>query len=353
MTGPARSPRRPPRRVRAFLPLLLAGVLVGPLAACGGDDPPGDAAQTTAPSGTPSAAPAPSADDPTPTPSPSESRSPSATTTAAPTTSAVPTSPVPTSPARTTAPAPTTYPSPSPTVRPSPTTPTPTTPSVPLPDPWTTVGEWAGLDVEAFDTDRAVVALTFDGGASDAALASVLGTLREEGVPATFFVTGDFARAYPGGVTAIARAGHPVGNHSDTHVSFPDSTNAEIHDELVRADGAISALTGRATAPLFRFPFGDRTPLDIEVVNDEGYVPIRWTVDTLGWQGTSGGITTDVVRDRVRDTARPGQVVLMHVGAHPEDGSTLDADALPGMIADLRALGYGFTTVPRLLAEGR
>ncbi|WP_083664088.1 polysaccharide deacetylase family protein [Ornithinimicrobium sp. CNJ-824] len=262
---------------------------------------------------------------------------------------------MPTSPDRTTAPAPTAYPSPSPTVRPSPTTPAPTstTPSVPLPDPWTTVGEWAGLDVEAFDTDRAVVALTFDGGASDAALASILGTLREEGVPATFFVTGDFARAYPGGVTAIARAGHPVGNHSDTHVSFPDSTNAEIHDELVRADGAISALTGRATAPLFRFPFGDRTPLDIEVVNDEGYVPIRWTVDTLGWQGTSGGITTDVVRDRVRDTARPGQVVLMHVGAHPEDGSTLDADALPGMIADLRALGYGFTTVPRLLAEGR
>lgn len=172
-------------------------------------------------------------------------------------------------------------------------------------------------------------------------------------MPATFFVTGDFARAYPGGVTAIAQAGHPVGNHSDTHVSFPDSTNVQIHDELVRADAAISALTGRATAPLFRFPFGDRTPLDIEVVNDEGYVPIRWTVDTLGWQGTSEGITTDVVRERVRDTARPGQVVLMHVGAHPEDGSTLDADALPGMIADLRALGYGFTTVPQLLAEGR
>lgn len=48
MTGPVRSRRR----VRALLPLLLAGALAGPLLACGGDDaPPADVAPTTAPSG--------------------------------------------------------------------------------------------------------------------------------------------------------------------------------------------------------------------------------------------------------------------------------------------------------------
>ena len=345
MTGPARR--------RRALRTLLTGALTGALVACGGGDDPsrGGSPTSAGTSGTRTAEPSP--DDPTPTPSPSESGRPSSTTRPAPT-SPPATASAPTTPDPAPAPTPTAHPSPSSTTPPAPApSPTPTTPADPVPDPWATVDAWAGLDVEAFDTDRAVVALTFDGGASDAALSSILGTLREEDVPATFFVTGDFARAYPGGVAAIARAGHPVGNHSDTHVSFPDSTNAQIHDQLVRADAAISALTGRATAPLFRFPFGDRTPLDVEVVNDEGYVPIRWTVDTLGWQGTSEGITTAVVRARVRDTARPGQVVLMHVGAHPEDGSTLDADALPGMIADLRAMGYGFTTVPRLLAEGR
>lgn len=345
MTGPARR-----RRATALLvPVLLSGSLL----ACGGgeDDAPVNAAPTTAPAGPPTATPAPTTDGPTPTPSPSRS---SSTAVSEPTPTPAPV-PDPTPTARPSPAAPTTTsparPTPTPTPRPSPTPTTPAGPS--LPDPWATVGEWAGLDVETFSTDRAVVALTFDGGASDAALSSILGTLRAEGVPATFFVTGAFARAYPGGVAAIAGAGHPVGNHSDTHPSFPDSTNAQIRDELVRADAAISALTGRPTAPLFRFPFGDRTPLDIEVVNDEGYVPIRWTVDTLGWQGTSEGITTAVVRERVRSTARPGQVVLMHVGAHPEDGSTLDADALPGILADLRAMGYGFTTVPALLAEGR
>ncbi len=178
---------------------------------------------------------------------------------------------------------------------------------------------------------------------------SILGTLDRLEVPATFFVTGQFARAYPDSVRAIADAGHPVGNHSDTHPSFPDSTTAQIRAELARADASISALTGQATGPLFRFPFGDRTPLDIEVVNDAGYIPFRWSSDTLGWQGTDAGITTATVRDRVLDTLRPGHIVLMHVGAHPSDGSTLDADALPGIIGDLRDRGYDFVTIPEML----
>lgn len=213
------------------------------------------------------------------------------------------------------------------------------------------VKAWAGHDIEAFETGRKVVALTFDGGASGDAVESILATLKADGVPATFFVTGDFARAYPHHVTAIAAAGHPVGNHSDSHPYFTQTTNEEIRAELAAADAAISALTGAGTAPLFRFPFGDRADLDIRVVNAAGYIPVRWTVDTLGWKGTSEGVTTALIRERIIDRLRPGQIVLMHVGAHPDDHSTLDADALPGVIEDLRARGYSFTTVPDLLDD--
>lgn len=213
------------------------------------------------------------------------------------------------------------------------------------------VKAWAGHDIEAFDTGRNVVALTFDGGASGDAVESILATLKADDVPATFFVTGDFARAYPHLVTAIAAAGHPVGNHSDSHPYFTQTTNEEIRAELAAAESAISALTGATTAPLFRFPFGDREDLDIRVVNAAGYIPVRWTVDTLGWKGTSEGVTTALIRQRILDRLRPGQIVLMHVGAHPDDHSTLDADALPGVIEDLRARGYSFTTVPDLLDD--
>ena len=81
------------------------------------------------------------------------------------------------------------------------------------------------------------------------------------------------------------------------------------------------------------------------MVASERYVAVRWTVDTLGWKGTSGGMTADKVVERVVATASSGEIVLMHVGSHPTDGSTLDADALPTIISELRQRGYGFVTI--------
>lgn len=206
-----------------------------------------------------------------------------------------------------------------------------------------------GVDWERIPTSRKVVALTFDGGSSDAAVASILRTLAAEKVRATFFVTGDFARRYPTQVTCIRSAGHLVGNHSDRHQAYPNLTNEQIRRDLHSAAQAITAAGGGTTKPFFRFPFGDRTAADIRVVNDSGYAGVRWTVDTLGWKGTSGGADAALVRRRVLDTARPGQIVLMHVGRNPDDGTTLDADALPDVIVGLRSMGYAFVTLEAML----
>jgi peptidoglycan-N-acetylglucosamine deacetylase len=204
------------------------------------------------------------------------------------------------------------------------------------------------VDFERIPTSAKVVALTFDGGASDAAVASILATLRAEGVPATFFVTGDFARRYPSQVAAMAAAGHRMGNHSDTHPHYPQLTNAQIAADLAAAEKAIRATGAGGTCPLFRFPFGDRTSADIAAVNAAGYVPVRWTVDSLGWTGTSRTSVQGVV-DRVLGAATPGAIVLLHVGANPDDGTTFDADALPAIISGFRSRGYTFVTLDRLL----
>lgn len=243
--------------------------------------------------------------------------------------------------------------SPSPTATPSPT-PSPTgatTSPTPVP-PSTAPGvpaALAGQDVERIPTQDDVVALTFDCGASNAGVASILATLAAEGVPATFFATGDFARTYPGDLAAVAAAGHRLGNHSDTHAHYPQLTNAQIAADLARAEDAIVAAAGQSAAPLFRFPFGDRTPADVRAVNAAGYLPVRWTVDSLGWQGTDGVGSAGAVTQRVLAAAVPGAVVLMHVGANPDDGTTFDADALPAVIAGLRARGYAFVTLDALL----
>jgi peptidoglycan-N-acetylglucosamine deacetylase len=80
-------------------------------------------------------------------------------------------------------------------------------------------------------------------------------------------------------------------------------------------------------------------------------VAVRWTVDTLGWKGTSGGASVQSVADRVQAGLQPGEIVLMHIRSNPDDGTTLDADAPPQVIDRIRTAGYGFATLDSLLGH--
>ena len=205
-----------------------------------------------------------------------------------------------------------------------------------------------GQDLEAIPTSSRVVALTFDAGANSAGLSSILATLARAEVHATFFLTGQWAAADPAGVAAIRAGGHRIGNHSMTHPEFTGLTDAAIRAQLLDAERAIAA-AGADPRPLFRFPLGDRDARTITAVNGQGYVAVRWSVDTLGWKGTSGGMTAAQVADRAMGALRPGEIVLMHIGSNPDDRSTLDADALGGIITRIRAAGYDFVTLDALL----
>lgn len=184
-----------------------------------------------------------------------------------------------------------------------------------------------------------VIALTFDAGANAAAVGSVMRTLDQRRAPATFFLTGRFVRSFPAKSRWIA-AKHLVGNHTDSHPDLTRLALWQVRREIRRAEDAIRSTTGEDPRRFFRFPFGARTSREIGAANQLCYVPFRWTVDTLGWKGTSGGQSVDTVVRRVRSAARPGAIVLMHVGSHPTDRSTLDADALPRVIWRLRRDGY-------------
>ena len=235
--------------------------------------------------------------------------------------------------------------------------PPPATPALPAPEPPASApvrpappfpAALTDRDLEAIPGAGAAVALTFDAGANSAGLSSILQSLAAAGVRGTFFLTGNWAAANPGGVAAIVAGGHRVGSHSMTHPAFTGLTDAVIADQLRSAERAIRA-AGADPRPLFRFPFGDRDARTIATVNNLGYLPVRWSVDTLGWKGTSGGVTAQLVADRALAALQPGEIVLMHVGSNPDDGTTQDADALPQVISPIRQAGYGFTTLDALL----
>ncbi len=261
---------------------------------------------------------------------------PSPTATAAPTTS--PTSaPTPSTTASTTTP-----PTSSSTTSSRTTSSTTATTATTLPD------SLLGRVVTRIPTTRKVVALTFDAGANADGVSSILRTLKAQDVPASFFLTGDFVEQHPDGSRQMADYGR-VGNHTSDHPHLTTLSSTAVRAQVTSARTTILRVTGEDPRPFFRFPFGEYDSRTLGIVNDLGYVGVGWTVDTLGWKGTSGGQSVSSVVRRVLDTAVPGQIVLMHVGSNPDDQTTLDADALPQVIAGLRAAGYRFVTLDALL----
>lgn len=203
----------------------------------------------------------------------------------------------------------------------------------------------AGVEWTALPTTRRVVALTFDGGAMAQGVPSILATLARKGVPGTFFLTGRWVSTYPDLARRISAVpGNAIGNHTWDHASLVGLTDVQVQAEIADGERAIRTTTGRPLRPLFRCPYGASDGRVTAIANSMGYGNIGWTVDSLGWEGTARGQSGDTVFSRVVGAARPGEIVLMHVGAAP-DGSTLDADALGRTIDELRRRGYGFVAL--------
>jgi peptidoglycan/xylan/chitin deacetylase (PgdA/CDA1 family) len=204
------------------------------------------------------------------------------------------------------------------------------------------------VEVRIGDQSRRAVALTFDAGADRGYTTDILDILAQEGVKAGFGITGVWADENPDLVGAIVADGHLLINHSYDHPSFtgfstglsPLSRDERI-DQLQHADAVIRSISGAGTRPFFRPPFGD---LDQSVLCDvyaAGYTyAVKWTVDSGGWAGAGPGEIVQTVLSQ----ARPGAIVIMHVGSESQD-----AAALPEVIEGLRAAGYELVTLTDIL----
>ncbi|MEU8889615.1 polysaccharide deacetylase family protein [Streptomyces sp. NPDC048442] len=206
-------------------------------------------------------------------------------------------------------------------------------------------GPLAGEDFKRLPGAGRKVALTFDCGGTAGGDRQVLETLEARGVPASFFMTGLFARRNPDLARVIA-ARYPLGNHSMTHPKFNTLTSAQRSAEVEAAAEALAEAAGRPADALFRFPYGICNKESIGEVNAAGYVSVGWTVDSAGWRGTSGGANTATVVDRVTKALEPGAIVLMHIGTtSASDPSKVDVTALPRLLDAITAQGYGYTTL--------
>lgn len=207
-----------------------------------------------------------------------------------------------------------------------------------------------GRDVTTIPTTKKIVAFTFDAGANADGVARILAKLERNNARGSFFLTGRFVDQFP--AESRAMAAYPVGNHTNTHPDLTTLTDAQVLEEIRRGHNRIKRVSGQDPHPYFRFPFGAVNARTLGLVNSRCYVAVRWTVDTLGWKGTSGGMTKQKVLDRIESGLRPGAIILMHVGSNPTDGSTLDAAVLGRAIELVRERGYRPVTLAKLAPTG-
>lgn len=186
------------------------------------------------------------------------------------------------------------------------------------------------------------VYLTFDDGPS-ATTDRILEVLAEQDVKATFFVVtmNGYSKER---LKAIADAGHTVAMHTKTHSyrTIYASVDAFL-DDMYQVFCDIREVTGQ-TPTLFRFPGGSINTYNHLVYQEiiaemlrRGFVPYDWNVSS--GDATENTVAKNVIVQNVlAQTKMSRAIVLMHDGYY----KTTTADALPEIIAGLKAKGYRF-----------
>lgn len=187
------------------------------------------------------------------------------------------------------------------------------------------------------------IALIFNVGIGERPILSILDDLAEVKVPATVFVLGWWATEHPDELRAIAAAGFPIGSHGYERQALTDLSNDDVIGQVVRSSAAISDGLGRPPEPWFT-PYAnaidDRV---LRLVGELGVMPVGWRVPAADYGPNA---TPQSVYDRVVPKVYDGAIVEFHLDGPASATST--AVALPWIVQDLLAAGYGFVTVPEL-----
>lgn len=201
----------------------------------------------------------------------------------------------------------------------------------------------ATLPVYYVGTREPLIALTFDVSWGERELPLVVAVLRASHAPATFFLSGPWAKSHPVAVESLIADGFEIASHGQAHVNLGGLGDAAITANISAAD---EILRGYTQKPLrfFRPPNGDFSPRSVAVARGLGYETVLWSVDSRDWMNPGvQAITSRVLRD-----VFPGAIVLLHAS----DTCKQTDLALPAILAGLRDRGYQLVTLGQLWAMG-
>jgi len=199
--------------------------------------------------------------------------------------------------------------------------------------------QFFGEIVPRVETDKKVVALTFDDGPTEHTRV-VLKILQEKDIKATFFVVGSELQKQPQIGEAIVLAGHELGNHTYSHQRMWLKSQSFIAEEIEKTNTLIRN-TGYKGDIHFRPPYGKKLfglPWYLKQHNIKT-IMVDVEPDTYGSDA-------DFLVEYTLQNTKPGSIILLHPFC---DACRGQREAISQTIDGLQAKGYQFVTVSELL----
>lgn len=198
------------------------------------------------------------------------------------------------------------------------------------------------------DKNKKIAYLTFDDGPSLKSTPQILDILKENNVPATFFVLGSMAERNPETLKRVHEEGHSIGHHSYSHnYNYIYGSPNNFMAELKKTDHLFKRILGEDfNTNLLRFPggqFGAKKNEYARIANKEGYISHNW--NALNGDSEGHNMSTNFLLNRLKSTVgnQKEVVILMH----DTDAKATTVKSLQSSIDFLRNNGYEFRRLPQ------
>ena len=189
-----------------------------------------------------------------------------------------------------------------------------------------------------------VVYLTFDAGYENGNICKILDVLREERVPAAFFILKNMVLKESVLLERMVNEGHMVCNHTLNHTDLTSATREEIEAEINGLATLYQEKTGKTISFYFRPPEGKYNEETLRCAQALGYKTVFWSFAYADWDNDKQP-DIESAKKKVLENMHNGAVILLH------PTSTTNAKIMRDLIQHWKAEGYRFGTLDELVKK--
>lgn len=182
-----------------------------------------------------------------------------------------------------------------------------------------------------------VIYLTFDEGYEAGYTESILNTLKENEIKATFFITAHYLNTASELVERMINEGHIVGNHTVNHPSMPSISDEEIETEIMQLHQAVYEKFNYEMKYL-RPPKGEFNARTLKKTSELGYKTVMWSFAYVDWDENNQP-SIEKSKETIINNFHCGEIMLLH------PNSKTNAEVLDAIIKEAKSQGYEFKSL--------